>query len=72
MVLRKSSKHLENVHMDYFEHFCLSMYFSGTLLIGSAQAFIHAWVPCWFSSSTGSLVNHISIIIHNVVCEKSK
>lgn len=70
-ILRKSSKHLEKVCMDYSEHFCLSMYFSGNLLLGSAQAFVHAWLPCWFGSSTTDLVNHLKLIINNVGCEST-
>lgn len=72
MFFRKSSIHLQNVCMNYYEHFCLSMYFSGNLLIGSSKAFMHAWVPCWFGSSTTDLVNDIKLIINNVGCEKSK
>jgi len=56
--------------MDYFEHFCLSMYFSGNLMIGSIQAFVHAWIPCWFSSSTSYLVSKLQNIINNVGCKK--
>lgn len=69
---RKSSKHLENVCMEYPEHFCLSMYFSGNLLIASIQAFIHAWVPCWYNSSTTDLVSKFQLIINNIGCEKRK
>ena len=72
MVFSDSKKHLDNVCMDYFEHFCLSMYFSGNLFLGSIKAFIHAWVPCWFRSSTTSIVNHIKFVINNVGCMKSK
>ena len=46
-IVRRSTKHLENVCMDYSEHFCLSMYFSGNLLLGSAQAYT-CRIPCWF------------------------
>ena len=72
MVFKKSKEHLENVCMDYYEHFCLSMYFSGNLMIGSMRAFVHAWIPCWYGSSTTDLVNHIKIIINNVGCLKTK
>lgn len=41
-------------------------------VIGSSKAFMHAWVPCWFGSSTTDLVNDIKLIINNVGCEKSK
>ena len=69
-IIVNSSRHLNNVCMDYFEHFCLSMYFSGQFLMGTIQAFIHAWIPCWFTSSTSALVNHIKIVVNNVGCEK--
>lgn len=70
MIFVNSSNHLNNVCMDYFEHFYLSMYFSGKFLIGSIQAFIHALIPCWFTSSTSTLVNHIKQVVNSVGCEK--
>ena len=72
MIFKKSTQHLKSVCMNYFEHFCLSMYFSGNLLVGSIQAFIHAWVPCWFTSSTTQLLKHFEEIINNVGCMKTK
>lgn len=70
MIFSRSKKHLNSVCMNYFEHFCLSMYFSRNLMIGSVQAFIHACVPCWFSSSTTSLVNRIQIVTNDAGCSK--
>lgn len=71
-IFANSNQHLDKVCMNYFEHFCLSMYFSGTLMIGSIRAFVHAWIPCWFSSSTSYLVSNLQDIITNVGCVKSK
>ena len=70
MIFSRSKKHLDKVCMNYFEHFYLSMYLSGNLMIGSIRAFVHAWIPCFFGSSTTALVNHISSVINNVGCEK--
>jgi len=69
MIFNKSTKHLNNVYMSYFEHFCISMYFSGNLLIASVKAFVHAWVPCWFTTSTSDLINNFKIIIDNIGCK---
>ena len=70
MIFKKSTQHLNSVCMSYFEHSYLSMYFSVNLLVGSGKAFVHAWVPCWFTTSTSDLINNFKIIIDNVGCEK--
>ena len=70
-IYANSNKHLKKVCMNYFEHFCLSMYFSGNLLIASIQAFIHAWVPCWYNSTTTDLVSNFQNVIKMVGCKKS-
>tara|TARA_Y100000389_G_C17257942_1_gene411499 strand:- start:411 stop:551 length:141 start_codon:yes stop_codon:yes gene_type:complete len=46
------------------------MYFSGNLLVASIKAFVHAWVPGWFTTSTSDLINNFKIIINNIGCEK--
>ncbi len=70
MIFNKSTQHLNNVCMSYFEHYCISMYFSGNLLVASIKAFVHAWVPGWFTTSTSDLINNFKIIINNIGCEK--
>jgi hypothetical protein len=65
-----SKKHLKTVCMNYFEHFCLSMYFSGQLFVGSIKSFFHALIPAWFTTSTSDLIFHLKTIINNVGCSK--
>ena len=66
-----SDQHLNSVCMSYFEHYCISMYLSGNLLLGSVKAFIHAWIPCWYTTSTSDLINDLKNIVNTIGCQKS-
>ena len=70
MIILNSIQHLQEVCMNYFQHFRLSMYFSGQLFIGSIKAFFHALIPAWFTTSTSDLILHLKTIINNVGCSK--
>tara|TARA_X000000950_G_C13634438_1_gene544895 strand:+ start:41 stop:235 length:195 start_codon:yes stop_codon:yes gene_type:complete len=56
--------------MSFSEHAKLSLTFSGKLLIGSIKAFIHAFVPDVYSTSTTELIKEIDSMINVVGCNK--
>lgn len=64
-------KHLNDVCMDYGEHFCLSVGFSIKFLKGSFYALIHALFPNIYASSTTKIVNDIQYKIKNSGCNKN-
>lgn len=63
-------KHLNDVCMDYREHFTLSIGFSFEFLKGSFYALIHALFPNMYASSTTKIVNDIQYKIKNSGCSK--
>ena len=56
-------KHLNYVNMTFIGHMKLSLYFSCILTIGSLKAFIHAFFPDMFTTSTNDLVINIEKIL---------
>jgi hypothetical protein len=58
--------------MTYLEHSKLSLTLSSKLFLGSVKAFIHAFIPAIFETSTTVLVKEIQDIINNSGCESSK
>jgi hypothetical protein len=64
-------QHPKNVCMTYTEHLCLSLYFSFIMWIGSMQAFVHAFVPDIFITSTTDLAHDIQTIIKRSGCSGS-
>ena len=66
-------KHLNDACMDYSDHFILSIGFSYKFLKGvkgSVLAFIHAFFPNLFTSSSTQIVNNIQYKIKNSGCNK--
>ena len=63
-------KHLNDVCMDYGEHFTLSIGFSFKFLKGSFCALIHALFPNMYASTTTKIVNDIQYKIKNSGCNK--
>ena len=58
--------------MSYFQHFKLSLYFSGKLLIGSFKSLIHGIFPSFYIKSTTTLVKEIDNDLKNAGCKKNK
>ncbi len=58
--------------MTYLEHSKLSLTLSSKLFLGSVKAFIHAFIPAIFETSTTALLKEIQDIINNSGCEKTK
>ena len=52
-------KHPSQVCMTYYEHFCFSMEMAYTFSVGSFKAFIHAFYPDVYETSTTDIVNGI-------------
>jgi hypothetical protein len=54
--------------MTYFQHMKLSLYFSALLCWGSIQAFVHAFIPDIWITSTTDLNNEMKRILNNAGC----
>lgn len=63
-------KHPNNVCMTYFEHMALSLYFSYTLMVGSCKAFIHAFIPDVYITTTSDVSSEISTLLKESGCRK--
>tara|TARA_B100000524_G_scaffold129056_1_gene63628 strand:- start:10536 stop:10775 length:240 start_codon:yes stop_codon:yes gene_type:complete len=61
-------KHPKEVCMSYFKHFKLSLYFSYVLGKGSAKAFMHAFIPDYYITSTSDLVEEVALLLKDNGC----
>lgn len=59
------TNHLESINLTYKEHFIRSAELSGLLFIASLQAFVHAFIPQVFQTSTTDALIHITAKLHN-------
>ena len=59
--------HPNNVCMNYYKHFTVSLNYSKLFFIASCKAFVHAIFPNLFITSTTNTVNNINslLIINN-------
>ena len=55
-------KHLEENNETYLRHLREAMHFAGCLLVGSACAFIHAFIPCVMTNTTSKIMAHIAVM----------
>jgi len=62
--------HPQSVCMCYFEHMRLSLGFSVNFFIGSLTAFIHAFIPGLFITSTSELIKNIDNTLKTRGCHK--
>ena len=60
--------HPKNVCMTYLTHMKLSLYFSYTLFIGSVKAFVHAFIPDVYITSTSDLSNELYKVLKSSGC----
>lgn len=60
--------HPNKVCMTYFEHMKLSLYFTTVLWIGSIKAFIHAFLPDTYITSTSDLCHHLHKTLQSAGC----
>jgi len=63
-------KHPKEVCMTYVQHFALSMFLCKTFAEGSVKAFVHAFFPFWFSSSSTKINNMVTETIKKSGCRK--
>lgn len=64
--------HPSRVCMTYFTYFRLSLYLSALFLKASCQAFIHAFLPFYFASSSTMNCQHIHKLIESSGCKGKK
>ena len=62
--------HPDEVCMSYTQHCKLSLKLSLLMLLGCIKAFIHAFIPDLFITSTSDINKKISIILNNHGCRK--
>lgn len=68
-----SSKHLDEMNMNYFEHMLVSINYAFILFLSSIKAFIHAFIPDIFTTSTSECIQEINVklnhnnIIKNII-----
>lgn len=62
--------HPDNVCMSYTQHCKLSLKLCFLMLIGAIKAFIHAFIPDLFITSTSDIHKQISIILKKHGCHK--
>ena len=62
-------KHPSDVCMTYLEHMEVSLNFSKQLFIGSVQAFIHAFIPDIYITSTTDICNKIQKQLKSYGCD---
>ena len=61
-------KHPSNVCMTYLQHMKLSLELSSLFFIGSIKAFIHAFIPDIFITSSTDIVNIANQKMKKVGC----
>jgi hypothetical protein len=61
--------HPKKVCMTYLQHMKLSLYFSYILAKGSVKAFIHAFLPDNYVSSTSDLVIETKKLLESNGCK---
>ena len=54
------STHLEEMKMGYFEHMFISLYYAFILLLSFFKAFIHAFIPDIYVTSTSECIVEIN------------
>ena len=62
--------HPDEVCMSYTQHCKLSLKLCFLMLLGCIKAFIHAFIPDLFITSTSDINKKISIILNNHGCRK--
>ena len=62
--------HPDEVCMSYTQHCKLSLKLCLLMLLGCIKAFIHAFIPDLFITSTSDINKKISIILNNHGCRK--
>uniref|UniRef100_A0A6C0KI14 Uncharacterized protein n=1 Tax=viral metagenome TaxID=1070528 RepID=A0A6C0KI14_9ZZZZ len=62
--------HPSKVCMTYFEHMKLSLYFMKILWFGSIKAFIHAFIPDVYITSTSDLSINLQKTLRSAGCHK--
>jgi len=71
-MLQSFFKHPSDVCMSYCTHLKLSLYFSYVLGKGSIKAFIHAFIPDYYASSTSDLLHEVALLLKENGCERQE
>ena len=59
--------HLDDVHMNYIEHFMFSMRLCCVFAVASAKACLHAVFPEWYTNSSSQAIGTVARMILNDV-----
>jgi len=64
--------HPQRVCMTFMSHCKLSLYLSFLFFKAGSQAFVHAFLPFYFASSSTMNNNHIQQLIKSSGCQKEE
>ena len=64
------NNHLPNVCMTYVQHFLFSSGLAVQLFLGSLKAWVHAIIPCLYTTSTSLLLPSLQEEMKNAGCKK--
>lgn len=71
-IVKKSKQHLQEVNMNYCEHFMFSLFLSLQFFMASIFAFFHAIIPGIFTTSSSEYSELITTIIKHTRSYKQK
>lgn len=65
-------EHPRSVCLNYNEHFLFSMNLARQFFIASFKAVVHAFVPCWYITSSSDMVRNVQEEMKEVGCGNEK
>lgn len=66
------ASHIESVCMTYTQHMRLSLTICSIMGLGAFKAFVHAFAPFWFVTSSSDTVAHVREILNGSGCGQEK
>jgi hypothetical protein len=55
-MLKKTKKHLDEVHETYWQHMRFALHMAGTMMMGAVLAVLHALLPAIFQCSASERI----------------
>ena len=60
--------HPQSVCLSYNEHFLFSMKLAKQFFIASFKAVVHAFVPCWYITSSSDMIKTVQEEMKTIGC----
>tara|TARA_Y100000992_G_scaffold168686_1_gene113310 strand:+ start:6376 stop:6588 length:213 start_codon:yes stop_codon:yes gene_type:complete len=64
-------KHLKEKKVGYFTHCIVSLNISKSFIIGGIKAFIHAFIPFWYTTSSTDCIKEMQWFMNEMYNDKS-